>query len=147
MRCWVGKEVEGYDTGVRTLFVESKTLTMQDADVILFLLRKYDVSRCYLGAGKVDIETASVQFCEKMRGIELVIETSAANVEQVLCLFPTAQIVMRIDVQPQWKQRNLVPKLDFNGVVRVFGTFVENDSSSVVGGCYKDDLIVWQEIG
>ena len=76
MRLWVGEEREGREKGVETLFVESVALYEHDLYLIKDVAKERSISRIYLGAGKVDLQSICDEWENVLSGFSVVVECS-----------------------------------------------------------------------
>lgn len=74
-RVWVGKELEGFEKGVSTLFVEGLDIDGDDILPFLNLPRCKNVKRIYLGAGGKGLtRLTNIDILKNLHDIKVVIE-------------------------------------------------------------------------
>lgn len=148
MRLWIGKEREGKDQGVRTLFVEASELSIDDKNIILDSVRKHDIKRIYFGAGRVDLTKEQTHFFEALHlnGCYVVLESSATTAlywaKHTIAL---DEIVMRLDCDYDAKKTKIVPKIDTGTEAKLFYEPIVNTLNDVKDGMYTTtDFVIYE---
>lgn len=142
MRLWVGKEKEGLDNGIETLFVESECLDEVELDIVCREAKKRLIKRIYLGAGKKDITYLSPCWVKKMSEYDVMIETSVQNFSKVSTCTEFADVVVRMDLQSDTLDNiildSIIPKIDTGKQVALYYDYFDNETDKVVDGMYSD---------
>lgn len=94
MRVWYGKEKEGAQQGVETLFVQGRKI---DTRELISLIQYYKCPRLYLGAGRTDTKLTGTQLarirqvCDQYN-IAIVMEVSVEAMNDILKGLQLSQI-------------------------------------------------------
>ncbi len=134
MRVWKGQEQEGRERGKLTLFVESYYITDKEIDDIKKLLRKENISRLYLGAGKVDC--MKISNIDSLKEYEVIVEISAQNFKNLKEREKFSQVIVRVDCSKD--DKNLLIKLDNGKEVEIFYEGVKNTLESLKNSMYQN---------
>lgn len=137
MRLWEGIEREGIKFGVKTLFVESNRLTCDDLYLIQAKAKERGISRLYLGAGKVDVQTIHSFWVEILKGYEVVVETTPQNLHCLYHVEHFDSVVLRNDIGVS-NYQNITPKIDNGKSVTLFYNGITNTLEAVKDGAYSD---------
>lgn len=137
MRAWVGIEREGAQKGVKTLFIESNRISRTDLPLIRSAARQRSISRIYLGAGKIDVKFISKDWVKKFKDFEVVVETTARNLNFLHFREQFSAIVLRTDIEMS-NYKNVVPKIDNGEKVTLYYHGVMNSINTVTDGMYAD---------
>ena len=141
MRIWEGIEKEGAQKGVMTLFVESKRITCAKLTLICRIAKKRNISRIYLGAGKVNVTYMYKRWHKVLGNYDVVIETAPRYLSKLPQHERFYNIVLRNDITISYK--NIIPKIDNGKSVALYYGAVENSLKTLKDGIYTDsDTII-----
>jgi hypothetical protein len=153
MRIWVGKEQEGIDAGLETLFVESKVIYEDIFPLIYRVLELYNIKRIYLGAGRVDclyVEKAAefAQRCKDL-GLTIIQESSTENAPFVSKdISDCAEIILTVRVKDMPIFPHVSFKLDnYEYAVMHQQTITSTRSlEDVKDNMYECDTLIYEDI-
>lgn len=159
MRMWIGKEMEGPNTGNMTLFVESQVLDDNDITLINQSLKKYLIRYLYLGAGRINtyinLTTLKKLIADIGDFIHITLEGSDIQLLEnaIKIADKNIQVVYRIDLSSdadlcKFADNKLIVKLDDKSKVLLsrFKSVWNVDVSFVNKGLYKDvDTLIYEK--
>lgn len=171
MRVWLGKEMEGPDKGLTTLFIEEQIIRKQEAFKVYQLLNgEYgtEVRQLYLGAGRKDINLEFTTSLEKLISeigrdfpkVRIVLETS--NLKELVSYTSLVQALVsygvRIVYRNELEQKPaLIKQLLDNTFIKVddmrktvyidsFRGEYKTNIDTVEKGLYKnEDVMIYEE--
>jgi hypothetical protein len=153
MKIWKGKELEGVDKGVQTMFVSGSTLF---GNMLLsFLPNHTDCKRLYLGGGRVDVEECFhvdelMAYCDKHK-IDVIMETSfmgfVKHTDREL-LAKVDKTIVRID-QKLFDMLSSTDQLKIDSGKNVYTVELEKmihtDLSTLNKDMFASDVLVYDE--
>ena len=141
MKIWKGAEMEGRDKGIITLFVEATALSLEQLETIKEIARQEQISRIYLGAGKVD--TLVIDNLDILNGCNIIIEVSFDNYNKIKDKELYNEIIVRFDLDADLNKLRL--KADNGKDVIIYYNGVKNTLNGVLDGLYAKDIMIYEQ--
>ena len=146
MRMWYGSEKEGECDDI-TLFVQTHFLSDERVRQVRKAANDYNVSRIYLGAGRIDLEGITDYSLDILRvmssSFKIVVETTAAFVDIAEKLDGIAdEIILRYEVPNLTRPRKSRLTLKVDNIYNwcaVAGRLIATDITGLKDGLYPQD--------